>query len=82
MLDVQMEGKVAVIDVRERALKGEHPGDELIEYIRQAPNDIVFEIHVPHEAKPLVKKLDGIGMNVILNKVTDGHYYLVVTKLD
>lgn len=80
MLEVRMEGKVVVIDVRKRALRGEHPGNEVMDYIKKSPVDMIFEIHVPHEAKPLVKKLEEeIGMVVQPNKVEEGHYYLVAS---
>jgi len=43
MLEVQMSGNLVVIDVRQRALKGEHPGDEVIEYTKKSSNDFIFE---------------------------------------
>ncbi|GGM29582.1 hypothetical protein GCM10011351_14600 [Paraliobacillus quinghaiensis] len=77
MLAVKLKGNRAIIDVRVQAAAGEHPGNDILKYVESAPKDIEFEIHVPHEAKPLVKKLEGIGMNVTTNKVDENHYYLI-----
>jgi len=77
---VKLEGNLAVIDVRQQALKKEHPSDKVLDYIRQAPSHTVFEIHVPHMAQPLVEKLEDLGMEVSRNKIETNHYYLVVTK--
>ena len=77
LLDVTLTGNRAIIDVRVQAVAGEHPGHDILKYVKSAPKDIEFEIHVPHEAKPLVKKLEGIGMKVTTNKVDENHYYLI-----
>lgn len=80
MIDVQIKGKVAIIDVREQALRKEHPGNEVLEYIKNAPANLTFEIHVPHEAKPLIKKLESRGMDVQQHKVQKDHYYIIASK--
>ncbi|WP_138417769.1 amino acid decarboxylase [Aquibacillus sediminis] len=80
MIDIQLEGKRAIIDVRLQALAGEHPGNDVINYIKKSPSDRDFEIHVPHKANPLLKKLEDIGMNVIRHKVKEDHYYLIITR--
>lgn len=78
LTDVTLKGNRATIDVRSQAIAGEHPGHDILEYIKSAPTDIEFEIHVPHVAKPFVKKLEEIGLKVTLNKVNENHYYLIV----
>lgn len=78
LLNVELKGNRAIIDVRVQAIAGEHPGRDILKYVKSAPKDIEFEIHVPHGAKPLVKKLEDIGMKVTTNKVNENHYYLVV----
>ncbi|WP_461183488.1 amino acid decarboxylase [Virgibacillus kimchii] len=80
MLDVKMEGELAIIDVRKQALKKEHPGDKVLEFIDQAHVGIVFEIHVPHKAQPLVEKIEEMGLKVSTNKLEEDHYYLTATK--
>ena len=49
MSSFQMEGKKAVIDIRERVLKGEHPRREILNYVREASVGTIFEIHLPHQ---------------------------------
>ncbi|MFD1038254.1 amino acid decarboxylase [Virgibacillus byunsanensis] len=76
-----MEGKRAIIDVRARILNGEHPRNEIFEYIKQAPLGTIFEIHVPHQAQPFVGGLEGMGMNVIIDELEPTHYPLMAVKL-
>ncbi|OZU88965.1 amino acid decarboxylase [Virgibacillus indicus] len=82
MLDVKFEGKKAVIDVRERILNGEHPRNEIFEYVKQASIGTIFEIHVPKRAQPLVNGLESFGLNVIVNEIGPAHYMLVAAKLE
>ncbi|WP_062354451.1 DUF2249 domain-containing protein [Bacillus kwashiorkori] len=80
MLDVEKIGDLVKIDVRERALRGEHPGHEVMEYIKQAPNNLTIEVHVPHEPTPLMMKLEMLGYEMSVNKISDEHFCLVVKK--
>lgn len=77
----QMEGKKAVIDVREKILKGEHPRKKIFDYIKAAPVGTVFEIHIPHRGEPLVAGLQAIGLNVIVKEIEHGHFQLTTVKL-
>ncbi|WP_234028465.1 amino acid decarboxylase [Lentibacillus sp. Marseille-P4043] len=82
LLDVQLEGKRAVIDVRERILKGEHPRNEIFDYVKQAPVGTIFEIHLPHQAPPLIGGLERFGLNVVVDQPELGHFRMVTVKLD
>lgn len=82
MLDVQLEGKRALIDVRERILKGEHPRNEIFDYVKQAPVGTIVEIHLPHKAGPLVKGLEGFGLSVISNQFGPDHFRMLTVKLN
>lgn len=81
MLDVQMEGTKAVIDVRKRIMNGEHPRNEIFDYVKQADLGTIFEIHVPHEAPPLHNGLKGFGLNVVVDELEPGHFRMVAVKL-
>ena len=81
LLEVKLEGKKAVIDVRERILNGEHPRNEIFDYVKQASIGTIFEIHVPKKAQPLVNGLESFGMNVIVEEKAPAHYKLVAVKL-
>lgn len=82
MLDVKMEGQRAIIDVRERILRGEHPRAEIFEYVKNAPVGTIFEIHLPHKAQPLIAGLSNFGMNVITNELAPGHFRVMAVKLN
>jgi hypothetical protein len=77
----QMEGQKAIIDVRERILKGEHPRKEILDYIKAAPVGTVFEIHIPHRGEPLVAGFQAMGLNVITKEIEPGHFQLTTVKL-
>jgi hypothetical protein len=77
----QMDGKKAIIDVRERVLKGEHPRKEILDYIKAAPVGTVFEIHIPHRGEPLIAGFQAMGMNVIVKEIEPGHFLLTTVKL-
>lgn len=81
MLDVQMDGRRAIIDVRERIKKGEHPRNEIFDYVKNTPAGTIIEIHVPHQPQPLIGGLEGMGMNVITDQLDIGHFRLVTVKL-
>ena len=78
----QIEDKRAVMDVRERILKGEHPRREILNFVKEAPVGTIFEIHLPHRAEPLIANLHGLGMNVIVNELEPMHFRLMAVKLN
>ncbi|MEH7179994.1 amino acid decarboxylase [Neobacillus vireti] len=82
MSSFQMEGKKAVIDIRERVLKGEHPRREILNFVKTAPIGTIFEIHLPHRAEPLVATFQSLGMNAIVKEIEPGHYLLMAIKLN
>ena len=82
MSNFQIEGKKAVIDIRERVLKGEHPRREIINFVKGAPVGTIFEIHLPHRGEPLVATFQSMGMNAIVNEIEQGHFRLMAIKLN
>jgi hypothetical protein len=82
MHNFQIEGKRAVIDIRERVLKGEHPRREILDFVKSAPVGTVIEVHLPHRAEPLVANFQALGMNAIVNEIEPGHFRLMAIKLD
>lgn len=82
MLDVKLEGKRTLIDLRERILKGDHPRNEVFDYVKDAPVGTVFEIHLPHQAQPLVGGLERLGLNVVTDQLEQGHFRMVAVKLN
>ena len=82
MSSFQLEGQKAVIDIRERVLKGEHPRREILNYVREASVGTIFEIHLPHRGEPLVATFQSLGMNAIVNEIEPGHFRLMAIKLN
>ena len=82
MSSFQMEGQKAVIDIRERVLKGEHPRREILNFVREASVGTIFEIHLPHRGEPLVATFQSLGMNAIVNEIEPGHFRLMAIKLN
>lgn len=78
----QIENKRAIIDIRERVLKGEHPRREIINFVKSAPVGTMFEIHLPHRGEPLVATFKSLGMNAIVNEIEPGHFRLMAIKLN
>jgi hypothetical protein len=78
----QIDGKRAVMDVREQIAKGEHPRREILNFVKAAPVGTIFEIHLPHRAEPLINSLQSLGMNVIVNELEPMHYRLMAVKLE
>lgn len=74
--------KKAVMDIRERIAKGEHPRREILNFIKAAPIGTIFEIHLPHRGVPLIGSLQSFGLNVIVNELEPMHYRLMAIKLD
>lgn len=81
MLEVEYRNKVAVIDLRERINRGEHPKREVLEFVQEAQLGTVIELHVPHPAKPLVLGLESIGVPAIMNELGPAHYRIMCVKM-
>ncbi|WML57510.1 amino acid decarboxylase [Neobacillus sp. PS2-9] len=77
----QIVDKKAVMDVRERIAKGEHPRREILNFIKSAPVGTIFEIHLPHRGEPLIVSIQSLGMNVIVNELEPMHFRLMAVKL-
>lgn len=77
MLDVKKDGERAIIDVRGNISRGEHPRNELIDYINKAPNGTIFEIHVPFRAEPLIAAISSLGLTVTVNELASNHFQLI-----
>lgn len=82
MLDVKLEGSKAIIDVREKILKGEHPRNEILDYVTKSPAGTIFEIHLPLRAQPLINALSALGMNAIINELGPQHFRIMAVKLN
>ena len=74
--------KKAVMDIRERIAKGEHPRREILNFVKAAPVGTIFEIHLPHRGEPLIASLQSFGMNVIVNEMETMHFRLMAIKLE
>lgn len=74
--------KKAVMDIRDRIAKGEHPRREILNFVKAAPVGTIFEIHLPHRGEPLIASLQSLGMNVIVNELESIHFRLMAIKLD
>jgi hypothetical protein len=77
----QIVDKKAVMDVRERIAKGEHPRREILNFIKSAPVGTIFEIHLSHRGEPLIGSIQSLGMNVIVNELEPMHFRLMAVKL-
>lgn len=73
--------KKAVMDIRDRIAKGEHPRREILNFVTVAPVGTLFEIHLPHRGEPLIASLQSLGMNVIVNELEPMHFRLMAIKL-
>lgn len=82
MRNLEVDGKRAILDVRERILQGEHPRQEIIEFVKTVPVGTIIEIHIPHYGQPLIGGLEALGMNVIVNEIEPGHFRLMAVKLN
>jgi hypothetical protein len=78
----ELVDKKAVMDIRERIAKGEHPRREILNFVKAAPVGTIFEIHLPHRGEPLIGSLQSVGMNVIVNELEPMHFRLMAIKLD
>ncbi len=81
MLDVKMEGNKAIIDVREKVLRGEHPKDEVLDYVQKASEKTSFEIHLPLRGEPMVQLLKSIGMSAYIEEIGPEHFRIIAEKI-
>ncbi|HEY2420849.1 MAG TPA: amino acid decarboxylase [Neobacillus sp.] len=81
MQNFQIVDKKAVMDIRDRIARGEHPRREIMNFIKSAPVGTIFEIHLPHRGEPLIASLQSLGMNVIVNELEPTHFRLMAVKL-
>lgn len=81
MLDVKMEGNKAIIDVRANVLRGEHPKDEVLDYVQKATEGTIFEIHLPLRGEPMVNLFKSIGMNAYIEELGPEHFRIITKKL-
>lgn len=77
MLQVEWEGKKAVIDLRKRILSGEHPRHEVFNFVKQSSEGTTYEIHVPRPAKPLRDGLEDLGLSVSLEEKAKDHFIVI-----
>lgn len=82
MGNIQLDGKRAIVDFRERILRGEHPRQEIIDFVHTVPVGTIIEIHIPHYGQPLIAGLEALGMNVIVNEIEPGHFRLMTVKMN
>ncbi|MCT8137824.1 amino acid decarboxylase [Anaerobacillus sp. CMMVII] len=80
MLNVKMENNVAIIDVRENVLRGEHPKDKVLEFVQKAEAGTSFEIHLPLRGEPMVMLLQSIGMSAYIEEVGPEHFRIIAEK--
>lgn len=81
-MEFQLDGTRAIIDVRERVLRGEHPRKEILDFVKSTPVGTVIEVHLPHQGEPLAAGFTAMGMNAIINELEPGHYRLMAVKLE
>ncbi|MFE8698737.1 amino acid decarboxylase [Cytobacillus sp. FJAT-53684] len=82
MIDVQLDGERAIIDVRGNIARGEHPKNEIFKYVKEAPVGTIIEIHVPFRAEPLIGALSSFGLNVTITELAPDHFRLMTVKLN
>ncbi|MGC5325984.1 amino acid decarboxylase [Brevibacillus sp. SYSU BS000544] len=81
MLDVTYKGNIAVLDVRERIQRGEHPRQEILQFVKEAKHGTVIEIHLPIYPKPLIDALELIGIQSIINSLGPNHFRMMCVKI-
>lgn len=82
MLNVEMDGKRAIMDLRPQILAGEHPRGAVFEYVKESEVGTIFEIHTPRVPKPLIKGLEDMGLNVIVDELEPDHIRVVTVKVN
>ncbi|QOY35391.1 amino acid decarboxylase [Anaerobacillus isosaccharinicus] len=80
MLDVKVQGTTAIIDVRENVLRGEHPKNEVLEYVKNAKEVTRFEIHLPLKGEPMVALLQSIGLDAYIEELGAEHFRIIAKK--
>jgi hypothetical protein len=80
MLNVKMHGNVAIIDVRENVLRGEHPKNEVLDFVQKANEGTTFEIHLPLRGEPMVNLLQSIGLNAYIEELGPEHFRIIAEK--
>jgi len=80
MLNVQMDGKRAIIDLRPLILAGEHPRHKVFEYVKQSNIGTIFELHTPRLPKPLIKGLEDLGLEVTVDELAADHFRINTIK--
>ena len=80
LINVHMDGKRAIIDLRQAILEGQHPRFEVFEYVKKADVGTTFEIHTPRVPKPLIKGLEDLGLNVTLDEIEADHIRIFTVK--
>lgn len=70
-----------VIDVREMVNNGKHPKNDIIAYLESIPKGKMTDIHVPHEAEPLVQLIKAQGFEVTVEKIEADHFCLHTVKI-
>lgn len=78
---VEKDGPLLTIDARAAIRSGQHPRQEILRLVDEAPVGTVCEIHVPHRTGPLIAALQDRGMNVAVAEVEPGHWRLRVVRL-
>ncbi|MFC4559883.1 amino acid decarboxylase [Virgibacillus kekensis] len=81
-LNVQFDGQRALIDLRQHIANGEHPGNEVFDYVKEVPVGTIIELHVPHRQQPLIGGLEKFGLNVIVSQLGPEHFRLVAVKIN
>jgi len=77
MLNIQYQGRVATVDVRENIRRGEHPKAEILRFVQEAAPGTVIQIHLPIRAEPLAQGLKSLGLNTTFEELEPGHYRLM-----
>lgn len=77
-----MDGKRAIMDLRPQILAGEHPRGAVFEYVKESEVGTIFEIHTPRVPKPLIKGLEDMGLNVIVDELEPDHIRVVTVKVN
>lgn len=80
LINVYIDGKRAIIDLRQIILDGQHPRFEVFEYVKKADVGTTFEIHTPRVPKPLIKGLEDLGLNVTLDEIEADHIRIFTVK--
>lgn len=80
MIDVKQDGNRSIIDVRENIKNGQHPRNDIFEYVKSAPNGTIIEIHLPFVAGPLIEGLKSMGLNVTVKELAEDHVLVMAVK--